>query len=73
MLLRVIAIEGKGVLDKEVVWLETLETCKIQNYLICDTTYTDDHHISNEVRHIYWFPPKEIAKGDLIALLAYYY
>lgn len=68
MQLKVIAIENKGNLDKEVVWLEATEACAIQNYLITDTTYTDDEHISNELRHVFWFPTKNIANGDLIAL-----
>jgi hypothetical protein len=68
MKLKTISIEGKGDLNKEVVWLEAVEQCSIHYYIVSDTTYTDGSHISNELRHIFWFPPKDIAKGDLIAL-----
>lgn len=68
MKLKVIAVQGQGILEKEAVWLEALEQCSIEKYIICDTTYTDDRHISNEVRHAFWFPPNAIAKGDLVAL-----
>lgn len=68
MQIKIIAIEGKGDLEKEAVWLECAEDCALQNYAVCDTTYTDENHISNELRHIYWFPTKNIARGDLIVL-----
>ena len=37
--------------------------------MICDTTYTEDHHISNELRHVYWFRKTSVKKGDWIKLL----
>lgn len=63
-------IDGKGDLEKECVWLDAQEDiADLSFYLICDTTYTDDNHISNELRHTYWFPKKEIKKGDWIKLM----
>lgn len=68
MKLKIFSIEGKGDLEKEVVWIEVIDTCGIQNYVVSDTTYANENHISNELRHIFWFPTKEVSKGDLIAL-----
>ena len=68
MKLKIIAINDKGDLEKEVVWLEAVENCDLKHYLICDSTYTDETHISNELRHMYWFAPQIVTKGDLIAL-----
>lgn len=68
MKLKIISIENKGDLTREVVWLEVLEACNLQYYKISDTTYTSENSISNEVRHTYWFPTKQAARGDLVAL-----
>lgn len=68
MKLKVLSVENKGNLEKETVWLDVLEDAAIHYYLLCDTTYTDDDHISNELRHTYWFPTKSVKKGDYIAL-----
>ena len=37
--------------------------------MLCDTTYKDDHTISNELRHLFWFPKKTISKGDFVKLM----
>lgn len=69
MKLKVISIEGKGDLGKEVVWLDVLEDCDLQDYMVSDTTYTGDDTISNELRHMFWFPKRLVKKGDYVALL----
>jgi hypothetical protein len=67
--LEVVSIEGKGDLDTECVWLIAKENIeRIELYIICDTTYTDDDHISNELRHMYWFPKRAVSRGDYIKL-----
>ena len=69
MKLKIYKIEGKGDLDKEVIWFDVVEDISdLVYYIVSDTTYTDDNHISNELRHIYWFPSKSVKKGDWIAL-----
>ncbi len=61
--------EHKGELDKECLWLEVHEDIpSLSYYSVCDTTYTDDDHISNELRHVYWFPKKSVKKGDWLLL-----
>jgi hypothetical protein len=69
MKIKIHSIENKGDLDSEVVWLDVVEdVTDLGYYMVCDTTYTDDNHISNELRHAYWFPTKAVKKGDWIAL-----
>jgi hypothetical protein len=68
MKLKVHSVENKGDLDKEVVWLEVIEPCDLSYYIIADNTYTAEGKISNELRHVYWFPSRNVAKGDYIAL-----
>jgi hypothetical protein len=64
------SIENKGDLEKECVWFDVKEEVpSLSDFMVCDTTYTDDHHISNELRHIYWFRKQSVKKGDWIKLL----
>lgn len=68
--LDVISIEGKGDLDNECVWLDVKEDiADLSYYLIFDTTYTDNEHISNELRHTYWFARRSVSRGDYIKLM----
>lgn len=41
----------------------------LSRYLVCDTTYSDGDHVSNELRHMYWFPKDSVKKGDWIKLM----
>lgn len=69
MKIKIHSIEESGNLEKECVWLDILEDVSdLGHYMVCDTTYADDSHISNELRHTFWFPPKSVRKGDWIAL-----
>lgn len=68
--LKVHSTDGKGDLSKECVWLSVSEDiADISFYLLCDTTYTSDDKVSNELRHMYWFKKKSIKKGDWIKLM----
>ena len=70
MKLKINSIENKGDISKECVWIDVLEDVdNLSYYLICDTTYTDDNHISNELRHLYWFSKYSVKKGDWIKLV----
>lgn len=66
MKLEIISIENKGDLANETIWLDVLEAANLQYYLVSDTTYTGEHQISNELRHVYWFRSKQ--EGDYVAL-----
>lgn len=51
----------------ERIVLKVCEDCNVGDFLIMDTTYAGDH-ISNKLRHTYWFPDKEVKEGDLVVL-----
>lgn len=68
--LKVHSVDGKGDLSKEGVWLSVSEDISdLSYYLLCDTTYTADDKISNELRHTYWFKKKTVKKGDWVRLM----
>ncbi len=63
------SVDDKGTLDKECLWLEVLEDIfHLEFFLVCDTTFKDDQHISNELRHMFWFPKHVVKKGDWVRL-----
>jgi len=65
--LKVHSVDGKGKLSEECVWLSvSADIPSLSYFLLCDTTYLDEGHISNELRHMYWFKPKAVKEGDWI-------
>jgi len=52
----------------ERVEMTVIEDCQLHYYILADTTYTDTTHISNKLRHMHWFTPKDVKKGDQIIL-----
>lgn len=70
MRLKVHSVDGKGDLSNECVWMTVADDiANLAYYILCDTTYTNSDHISNELRHIYWFPKKAAKKGDWVRLI----
>jgi hypothetical protein len=68
--LKIHSIGGKGDLANECVWLDVIDDItSLSRYLVCDTTYLDAAHISNELRHMYWFKNKAVKKGDWIKVM----
>lgn len=68
--LKIHSVADKGDLSKECVWLQVLEDiADLGNYMLCDTTYIDANQVSNELRHLYWFPSKAVKKGDWVRLM----
>jgi hypothetical protein len=69
MKLAIRSVRSKGDIKKECVWLDVNDDIDdLHHYAICDTTY-DDGHVSNELRHIYWFTTKAVKKNDRIKLV----
>jgi hypothetical protein len=68
MKLAIKRIESKGNFAKEMVALEVTEAGDVGKYMLSDSTYTTSGQLSNKIRHIYWFPDKEVEKGDYIWL-----
>ena len=61
------AIRDAGSKELERIVLRVREDCNVGDFLIMDTTYDGDR-ISNKLRHTYWFPDKDVRKGDLVIL-----
>lgn len=68
MSLELVSIHEKGKQDAEYVELKATEACNLKYYIVSDTTYTSETAISNKLRHVYWFAPKDVAKGDYVFL-----
>jgi hypothetical protein len=54
--------------NSERVELSVTEDCNLGFFIVADTTYTDPTHISNKLRHMYWFVNKEVKCGDKVTL-----
>lgn len=63
MSLELICIHEKGKQDSEYVELKATDACNLKYYIVSDTTYASDTAISNKLRHVYWFAPKDVKKA----------
>ena len=61
-------IADAGVASKERLVLRVLRADDIGSYVVFDTTFTSQGDVSNKVRHSFWFPDKNVRKGDLVVL-----
>lgn len=52
----------------ERIELNVIEKCNLHHYILTDTTYIDTTHVSNKLRHTYWFLNQEVIKGDKIII-----
>jgi hypothetical protein len=68
MHLNIHSVTDKGVKGKEIIWLRASATCNAREFLLADTTFNDDQKVSNELRHLYWFPNTALNAEDWIAL-----
>lgn len=68
MKIQIISVHNHGDVTKEYVLLRVLEDCDVGRYILADSTYTSDGKVSNKVRHTYWFPDKQVKKGELLSV-----
>lgn len=68
MKLEVISVHNHGDQTKEYVSIKVNQDANLNYYLLTDTTYTDEAHISNKLRHLFWLPEKAVKKGDFIRI-----
>jgi hypothetical protein len=68
MKLKILSIAGHGDQQHERVHLSVEQKCDLQYYQVADTTYTTPNTISNRVRHVHWFKPREVDAGDQLLL-----
>lgn len=64
--LEIVNIEGKG--REEVITLVAQAGTNLKNYLIYDTTFTEEGEQSNKGRHIFRFPDYEVEACQEITL-----
>lgn len=65
---KIVDIRDAGTLRSERVVLKVVTRTDIGGYLLCDTTYTSDGIVSNQIRHPFWFPDKVVDAGDFVVL-----
>lgn len=69
MKLKIKNVTDFGTHSSERVWIEVTADCNLEYYMITDTTFTGENSISNKVRHMHWFAPKEVKTGDEVVLM----
>ena len=62
-------VHGHGDAAQEWVRLRASADCDVGRYIVVDSTYNANGTISNKLRHSYWFPDKDIKKGDYVGLI----
>jgi hypothetical protein len=68
MKIKIRSVHGQGDYENEYVILDVVEDCDIGKYLLSDTTYTNDGKFSDKLRHLYWFPDKDVKTGDVVVV-----
>lgn len=52
----------------ERIELNVLGKCNLESYILTDTTYINETHISNKLRHMYWLDDQNVIEGDKIVI-----
>ena len=68
MKVKILSVHNHGNYEHEHVYMEVLQDCDIGEFMLADSTYTSDDRISNKVRHTYWFPDRQVKKGEYVSL-----
>src|SRR5437763_16335917 len=68
MNLEIIKIHNHGDQNEEYVEFKATAACNLDHYIITDNTYTPDGHISNKLRHPFWFTSQNVRAGDYVFL-----
>lgn len=59
-------ISNRGDYDNEYITLKVNGDCDAGDYMLADTTYTENGQVSSLLRHLYWLPDKAVKAGDFI-------
>ncbi|RYX94619.1 MAG: hypothetical protein EOO28_13435 [Comamonadaceae bacterium] len=68
MKLKIISVHGHGDYDKEFVKLQVQEDCEVGEFVLTDSTFTEDDKVSNKLRHTFWFPDMLVKKGSIVSV-----
>lgn len=66
--LKITSVHNHGDFEEEHVLLEVTGDCDVGRYLLADSTYTADGKVSNRLRHLYWFPDRQVKRGERVSL-----
>lgn len=61
-------VVDNGSHNVERIELNVTGNCNLNKYILADTTYTDETHISNKLRHMYWLSNQNVITGDKIVV-----
>jgi len=68
MKIEIVGIFDKGVPNNERITLKVLQDCNLMYYSVGKTVYSGPNNISNALKEIFWFSPREVKSGDYIWL-----
>lgn len=68
MKLEIRAVQGQVDAPNEYLMLLALDDCDLSSYAGADNTYDASGSASNKVRHTFFFPSKQVKKGEWVAL-----
>lgn len=66
--LRIVKVHNASTPQQEYVVLKATADTNLHYYAVVDATFNDDGSISNEHRHVYFFPRKELKKDEYVVL-----
>lgn len=67
MSLKLVRVDNATTPDEEFVFLKATSNIRLKGYALVDRTFADEE-ISNEFRHIFFFPDIEVEKDDWVRL-----
>lgn len=68
MKLKIKSLRVQGNETKERLVISVLADCSLDDFMVLDNTYSNEHLLSNEDRHTYIFPFVSAKEGDVIIL-----
>lgn len=68
MNIKVLEIKDSGDFMNERILFSVEEKCNLGRFLVAHSRLLSEKVFSSKLQEIYWFPDKEISKGDLVVL-----
>lgn len=66
--LQIIKVHNASKPGQEYVILQATADTNLHYYAVIDATFNDDGSLSNEHRHVYFFPRRGLKKGEYVVL-----
>lgn len=68
MKIEIVQIADRGKANMERIHLKVLADTVLSYYVILNTSYTTPNSISNNPKHVFWFPSFSVKAGDQVIL-----